>query len=263
MRQVTLMSDLHLEFSPMSLEGGDILILAGDICVANHFMDIHFERLAREYIAFFDVASRLYNTVIYIMGNHEHYHGDLSTSEDILRGRLSEFKNVHVLENATHQIGNTVFAATTLWTDMNKADFHSMYSIKKGISDFGLVRNKGRKLVPEDLIDLHNYAHGFIRRAALDNKDKEVIVVTHMGPTMNSIDPKYRAHNLTNGFFASDLSETILENQNIRYWVHGHTHTDHDYMVGDTRVICNPRGYMGHESRALTYNTNFTFDITG
>jgi predicted phosphodiesterase len=25
--------------------------------------------------------------------------------------------------------------------------------------------------------------------------------------------------------------------------VHGHTHDPCDYMIGETRVICNPRGY--------------------
>ena len=28
-----------------------------------------------------------------------------------------------------------------------------------------------------------------------------------------------------------------------RLWIHGHTHGSKDYMLGDTRVICNPGGY--------------------
>ncbi len=27
-------------------------------------------------------------------------------------------------------------------------------------------------------------------------------------------------------------------------WVHGHTHSSHDYRVGPCRVVCNPRGYQ-------------------
>jgi len=27
-------------------------------------------------------------------------------------------------------------------------------------------------------------------------------------------------------------------------WVHGHTHSSHDYRVGGCRVVCNPRGYQ-------------------
>jgi hypothetical protein len=30
-----------------------------------------------------------------------------------------------------------------------------------------------------------------------------------------------------------------------RYWLRGHVHKSLDYTIGDTRVICNPRGYPG------------------
>jgi hypothetical protein len=26
-------------------------------------------------------------------------------------------------------------------------------------------------------------------------------------------------------------------------WIHGHIHSAHDYEVGDTRIVSNPRGY--------------------
>jgi hypothetical protein len=28
-----------------------------------------------------------------------------------------------------------------------------------------------------------------------------------------------------------------------KLWIHGHTHDSFDYMVGETRVICHPKGY--------------------
>jgi hypothetical protein len=42
----------------------------------------------------------------------------------------------------------------------------------------------------------------------------------------------------------------MLDNPNIKLWTHGHTHEDFDYMVGSTRVFCNPRGYHDYEERA-------------
>ena len=53
-----------------------------------------------------------------------------------------------------------------------------------------------------------------------------------------------------NGGYHSDLSEFILDNPQIKLWTHGHTHEDFDYMIGSTRVVCNPRGYINYESRA-------------
>jgi predicted NBD/HSP70 family sugar kinase len=34
-----------------------------------------------------------------------------------------------------------------------------------------------------------------------------------------------------------------IKGMDIKCWVHGHTHSTHDYMIGNTRVLCNPRGY--------------------
>jgi hypothetical protein len=53
-----------------------------------------------------------------------------------------------------------------------------------------------------------------------------------------------------NGGYHSDLSEFILDRPGIKLWTHGHTHEDFDYMIGECRVVCNPRGYIKYEPRA-------------
>ena len=40
----------------------------------------------------------------------------------------------------------------------------------------------------------------------------------------------------------------VLASAGARLWLHGHTHAPRDYVVGTTRVVCNPRGYP-HEKR--------------
>jgi hypothetical protein len=42
--------------------------------------------------------------------------------------------------------------------------------------------------------------------------------------------------------FCSDLSE-LVEGSGAALWVHGHTHASCDYVAGQTRVVCNPKGY--------------------
>jgi hypothetical protein len=49
------------------------------------------------------------------------------------------------------------------------------------------------------------------------------------------------------------MDQFIMDRPEIALWTHGHTHEDFDYMIGTTRVVCNPRGYIGHESRADTW----------
>jgi hypothetical protein len=31
--------------------------------------------------------------------------------------------------------------------------------------------------------------------------------------------------------------------ENVKAWIHGHTHDEFDYTIGITKVLCNPRGY--------------------
>jgi hypothetical protein len=79
-------------------------------------------------------------------------------------------------------------------------------------------------------------------------RDKPVVVITHMAPSFMSVNEKYLHDTVTNGGYASDMSEFILDHDNIKVWVHGHMHNPVDYMIGDTRVLANPRGYVPWES---------------
>ena len=64
-----------------------------------------------------------------------------------------------------------------------------------------------------------------------------------------------------NGGYSSNLEEFILDRPQIKVWTHGHTHDTFDYMIGSTRVMCNPRGYNGYEERAKEFDPTIGFDI--
>ena len=63
-----------------------------------------------------------------------------------------------------------------------------------------------------------------------------------------------------NGAYSSDLSELMLDHPQIRMWTHGHTHHNFDYMIGQCRVVCNPRGYIGYEAQADSWTLQ-TFEV--
>jgi hypothetical protein len=46
------------------------------------------------------------------------------------------------------------------------------------------------------------------------------------------------------------MNDYILDHPQITLWTHGHTHHVFDYRIGSTRIVCNPRGYVGYEDRA-------------
>jgi predicted phosphodiesterase len=85
-------------------------------------------------------------------------------------------------------------------------------------------------------------------------EDGVAVVVTHHSPSSLSSSQTY-VDDILNGAYYSDLSGLILDNPVIDTWVHGHTHESHHYSIGDTKVICNPRGYQ-----SITYNQETGFD---
>ena len=267
--RIYITSDLHLEFGDLHLENRDdvdVLILSGDICVAHDLGRPDPNQPAQEgrrsllIKDFFRRASREFPEVVFIMGNHEHYHGDFAKTQQILQTMLDaqELSNVHLLEKSTWEYRDYLFIGGTLWTDFNAGDPLTLYHAKQGMNDFRGVKNSNvsfYKFTPEHAMEDHRQMRDYIqhvidnRRAAGERSDR-VIVVGHHSPSRQSTHPRYLNENLMNGCYSSRMEEFILDRPEIRLWTHGHTHEDFDYMIGTTRIVCNPRGYIGYESRA-------------
>lgn len=286
-----LASDVHLEFGPIEFkntEGADVLVLSGDICVAKDLQERDSYNIRGEndrsnkYHEFFENCCREFPHVVYVMGNHEHYHGDFAKTEETLRKHLGYLKNLHILEKHAVEFGDVVFLGGTLWTDMNKEDEMTLRYIARRMNDFQTVKNSNRKVTykvpefaknedgtvdyrkvvathfkerdatfcPEDAVTEHKETLKFLEQFMIDNSNKKFVVVGHHAPSKSSTKPTYKGDHLMNGGYSSELTEFILNNRQIKYWTHGHTHDDFDYMIGTTRVVCNPRGYINYEARA-------------
>ncbi len=258
-------NDLHIEFDPrpaLKLPGGDVLLLPGDVCVAAYLRPGRTDKLALRHTKvckqfFFEECAK-YNRVYYIMGNHEHYNGIFDYTAETLREFLVG-TNVTLLEKEWIDLTDTwQMFASTLWTDYNNQDWFAMNAAKNGMNDHVIIKKLkpvvnpygefiGRFL-PDDAYVEHNKTLEALENGIYDEKriDRPTIVMTHHAPLNKSIAPQW-AGNPLNGAFASDLTEQVLRHGNIKYWLHGHTHNSFDYMVDQCRVICNPRGYVGHE----------------
>jgi len=82
------------------------------------------------------------------------------------------------------------------------------------------------------------------------NHNTKYVVVGHHAPSRLSTHAMYANDTVMNGGFSSDMNDFIQDHPQIRLWTHGHTHHEFDYMIGGTRVMCNPRGYSGYEQQA-------------
>ena len=65
--------------------------------------------------------------------------------------------------------------------------------------------------------------------------------MTHHLPTWMSVPDKF-VNSPLNRFYVCDMQSVILD-EKPKMWIHGHTHDTFDYVVGATRIICNPYGY--------------------
>lgn len=253
--KIALASDIHLEFGEISLENdqnADVLILSGDICVASKFRDKDRK--------FFRQCSERFPKVIYIMGNHEHYNGNFVLSENLLREELEDFENIHLLEKQSIDIGDYTFVGATIWTDMNKNDPNTLWHVNRVMNDFRIIAHPDgfyERLTPEIVQEVHIDTMEYIRSVVDANPNGKFVVVGHHAPSKQSIKPRYKGDHLTNGAYSSDLSEFILDRPQIKVWTHGHTHEVFDYMIGTTRVLCNPRGYIYYEDRADDFKLEF------
>jgi len=255
---ISLVSDLHLEFGYQELPGGEVLILAGDICEARTLKnEFHKTKLLdrvpgafKSYDFFYSECAK-YEKVFYVMGNHEHYHGRFDKTYNQLKEMMPG--NITLLENEVVDYKGVMFLGATLWTDLNKGDPITVYTIKGFMNDYKCIQNfypeksLYHKLTPEHTAGVHRKTKEYFSKVLTENKDKPFVVVTHMAPSFQSVNEKFIRETTTNGGYASAMDEFVLDHDNIKIWVHGHMHDPVDYKIGDTRVLANPRGYTPWE----------------
>lgn len=277
--KIAVCSDLHLEFQDIELfntEGAEVLILAGDIMIAdslhNHqpptvtspyepYKQLgHNALMAQRYRCFLERCSKEFPHVIYIAGNHEFYHGKWKGGLDDLRKECDRFPNVYFLERDLKEIGDVTFVGATLWTDCNKGDPLTLHSLGDMMNDYRVIRNDEKgytKLRPAHSMWRHQQTIGYFKHVIDDRKDKPIVVVGHHSPSFQSCAEQYKADTLMNGGYHSDLSEFILDRPQVKLWIHGHTHDPFDYTIGETRIVCNPRGYGGWDPQADVFKLKF------
>jgi len=113
------------------------------------------------------------------------------------------------------------------------------------------------RFTPEDAVVDHKEMLDYIRIMIEGKFDQKFVVVGHHAPSKSSTHPRYADEVIMNGGYSTALDEFIMDHPQIKLWTHGHTHEDFDYMVGSTRIVCNPRGYDAYEDRADRFQLKF------
>lgn len=231
--RIQVLSDLHFEFDRDGGEvfaravplAGDVLILGGDLIPLREAATVR-----RAFSWFCDRVPH----VIFVPGNHEYYRSRPVDADALLAACAQEIPNLHVLNPGVATIDGTRFVGATLWFP----DTPDEVLYRSSLNDFRLITG----FVPW-VHDTHMKHLTFLRTHVRPGD----IVVTHHLPHPRSIAPQYAGSEL-NRFFVAEDAAGLVERSGARLWVHGHTHVACDYVIGETRVVCNPRGYPGESS---------------
>lgn len=270
--KISYLSDIHYDWQNVhdftTDKGGDVLILAGDINTANMLRPERVDKDARSSFKRMELLQKKltdkYKKVIYILGNHEYYRYTYEEALPFIRSRMRSmgFDNVSVLEDDCMIVDDVLFVCSTLWSDFLKEDPVSMNACWNGMNDYriiGTLTDYGA-ITPQFTLDKHKTSKAFIQKTLQENKKMKTVVVTHHGPTMKSLNKKHSG-NALDGAYCSDLSEMILDNPQIKYWISGHCHTIEEYKVGTTKVVSNCRGYEGYDESFKKFKGTKSFEI--
>jgi len=239
--RIQVFSDLHVDVAavkPISIGSGvDAVIVAGD---TRQGAQEAFGQLRR--IVPMNVP------VVMTMGNHEYYGHCMPDELAIARAAAPTF-GIHLLENDIAVIDGVRFVGCTLWTDyrlFGSANVPvAMRTAAQGLNDHRRIAWSKRpwaRFRPAEALLLHSRSRLFLQNA-LQAHQGPTVVVTHHAPHPRSMHPRFEK-DLLSAAYVSDLEDLIVAAA-PDFWVHGHVHTSFDYVVGTTRVLCNPHGYGG------------------
>ena len=244
-------SDLHLEFRkdyPKIPTDGDILLLVGDITT---IVNISI------YLEFFKEISFNFKEVYYVLGNHESYNFDFNNSLNTIRLFFIKhnINNIFILDNDCHKLNNEYYIfGSTLWTDFKNNDPLVKYYYPKDLNDVRCIKNIDSEIIynenqkaRKDLEEAYNF---------VKDKNKKLIVMTHHAPSIQSIHPMYKSSGDMNYYYVNTrlLENYCYEDDNIiTHFIHGHCHTEFDYMEGSINVLCNPYGYVNENKKEYEF----------
>lgn len=228
--RLLLLSDAHCEFhadkgraffeSFRNFDDYDVAILAGDIA--------DFKSMPQA-LAF---AADNLKRATYVIGNHEGYGGSINDALVRASDICAKTSNLHHLDCESIVIDGVKIVGATGWFPHQ----HDNLMFEHHMNDFTLIRGFRDEVYIE---------HACTRAWLSDAIEPGCVVVTHYLPCAEAVHPKWR-RSVLNRFFVSDF-DGILRAKKPALWCFGHTHDSIDERVGETRIVANPFGYVGHE----------------
>ena len=208
---------------------------------------------------------------LFVHGNHlvyNHLGLPIQQLQQIYSNAFPLESDISYLNNQYKIINDIVFIGCCLYTDYkyNGTVNSNMRIAEKGLNDFRwgkiLEGDKIVSLKPYHYLAMFKESYSFIKQTLRKFKNKKCVLITHHCVSPLQIDPKYFTNSL-NASFTSDLTKFIEKKKNLALVISGHTHASSDFMIGNTRVVCNPYGYRSsvYGECNLNFNPNLIIEV--
>ena len=264
--KIAVISDVHIDLNVWKWEclasarlQTDVLCVAGDI--SNDIWETcHWLVKAKE----------MFPTVIWVAGNHDFYNigfhqTRLRDPEHVKTWPYPSFVKEIVehyrrwcneygiifLHRSAVDIGGITFIGATGWHDYVAGEPYStddqIAAWYKMLGDTQ-VRWHERQLAPDHTAPvIAGHQDYLFLKNKVEQSSGPVVVITHHIPHRKYAHqkPDNLVWTLLHGSFVNTMLESV-SNQNIRYWIFGHTH--HQVLDNHneyTTYVCNPKGYPG------------------
>lgn len=235
----SLISDMHVDFPQLKTpydKFEETIIVAGD--TSNGL----------EGLRFLDKLKRKGHEVWAVDGNHEHY-------RNVTTGRTVYETSARFRED--YRSSGTLKDGTPLVLRCG------WYSVTNEALWQGYMNDsRNCKLSAYDVNQLAYTEALYLKQTLEEWKNWQLrgVVVTHMAPCEETLNPEYEGHFSNEWYFNPHFRLLMKEySDQIHVWCHGHTHASNEAVVEGVRVVCNPRGYPGEnpewEPKTIEINT--------
>ena len=251
--KIRILSDLHTEGYAFNYErlDEDVLVLAGDINVGVNTLRWITKHIPADL------------PVIFVPGNHCYYHNHFEQTNAMFRNNTVG-TNINFLYNDEIVIDGVRFLGTPLWSNFQLRGIQDAYFSEqdstRGINDFRVIStgSPSRTWTTTDSKNEFTKAEKFLKFKLHDPFDGKTVVVTHFTPTGKCVHPRWANSSIT-PYFSNNCDHLIGFSE---LWVCGHTHDSYDFILNDTRVVCNPKGYGPSDSAEnKQFNPNLIVEI--
>lgn len=249
---------------------GKVLLLGGD---QGHYFQLDSVVLLK--------LKEYYDHILLVPGNHDLY---LESSKQEKKYRWNsmnrviemqkfcdEHAGIHYMDGNIIEIDGFKFGGLGMWHDNTYGltlgytpdQINEQYYKNMNDSKYIFVDGKKNFKVPygyggvDDIRHFKPLEKYDAYREKLDRMTKCHVMLTHYGPKVPSDLPEDFQDIDTSYYYFEGLKD--IKRLEPHYWVHGHTHTNSQELVGETKILTNALGYPS-ENKYTTIQSFYLYD---